>query len=100
MSNLRMSIPHNLPEEEALGRIKNLLTNLKEEQRDVVSNVQENWQGNSGNFSFSAKGFDLSGVINVTPSTVDIDADLPFAVSLFKGTIKRVIEEKAGQLLA
>ena len=100
MSNLRMSIPHNLPEEEALQRIKSLLTNLKEQQRDVVSNVQESWEGKTGNFSFSAKGFDLSGMINVNPSSVEIDADLPFAVSLFKGTIKRVIDEKARELLS
>ena len=100
MSKLKMSIPHNLPEEEALLRMKSLLTNLKEQQKDVVSDVQENWDGKTGNFSFSAKGFELSGMINVNPSSVEIDADIPFAVSLFKGTIKRVIDEKARELLS
>lgn len=99
MANLNMTVPHNLPEEEALKRIKNLFTKLREEQKGTIDNVEENWQGNSGTFSFTAKGFDLSGSIQVNETGVDIDADLPFAVSLFKGTIKQVINEKASELL-
>ena len=100
MSNLKMSIPHSLPEEEALKRIKALLGNLKEEQKDLIENVNEQWDGNSGNFNFTAKGFDLSGTIDVKPESVDIDADLPFALTFFKGMIKNVIDEKARELLS
>ncbi|MBN8877540.1 MAG: hypothetical protein E6Q24_08385 [Chitinophagaceae bacterium] len=100
MSDLKLSIPHNLPAEEALNRIKDLLGNLKKDHKDLVDNAEESWEGNTGQFSFSAKGFDLSGTINVSPSGVDIDAKLPFALSFFKGKISQVITDKAKELLS
>lgn len=99
MSQLNIDIPHQLSQEEALARIKNLLSNLKEEQKDVISDVSENWQGPKGDFSFSAKGFNLAGNIEVNPSNVSINADLPFALSFFKGMIGNVITQKATALL-
>lgn len=99
MANLNMTVPHQLPEEEALKRIKSLFTKLRDEQKGTIDDVQESWDGNTGKFSFTAKGFDLSGSIKVNPDGIDIDADLPFAVSLFKGTIKQVINDKASELL-
>src|SRR5262245_38234975 len=100
MSTLKLNIPHNLTEEDALARIKNLLVNLKEEQKDNISNVKEHWEGNRGNFSFRARGFDLSGNILVNSSGVEINSDLPWAVSFFKGTISDMINKKAKELLA
>ncbi|MGN6491265.1 MAG: polyhydroxyalkanoic acid system family protein [Agriterribacter sp.] len=99
MSKLSMNIPHQLPREQAMERIKKLFGQLKEEQAHNISNVKENWQGEKGNFGFTARGFDLQGKINVTDNSVDIDADLPFAVSLFKSKIKNIINEKATELL-
>lgn len=100
MSDLKLSIPHKLSAEEALARIKNLLNDLKNDHQDMVEQVNEDWNGNAGRFSFSVKGFSLSGSIAVSDSAVDIDAKLPFAVSLFKGKISQVITDKAKQLLA
>ncbi|MCW3089928.1 MAG: hypothetical protein JWP81_997 [Ferruginibacter sp.] len=100
MASLKFSIPHQLPQEEALSRIKGLIGKLKQEQKDKVTNVKEDWKDETGNFEFTAQGYDLSGVIMVNPSRIDIDAKVPFAVSLFKGKIKDLIEKKAKELLA
>lgn len=100
MSALNLTIPHNLSKEEALTRIKNLLSNLKEEKKDIVSNVQENWQDNKGNFSFKAQGFNLAGDIVVNDADVQINSDLPFAVSFFKSAISDMITKKTKELLA
>lgn len=100
MSSLNLNIPHNLSKEEALAKIKNLLTNLKQEHKDMISDVHENWQDNKGNFSFKAKGFNLAGDIVVNDSNVQINSDLPFAVSFFKGAISDLITKKAKTLLA
>jgi hypothetical protein len=100
MSTLKLNIPHSLSEEEALDRIKKLLGNLKEEQKDKISNVKESWHDNKGAFSFTAKGFDLSGHIQVNASDIQISSRLPFAVSLFKNQISNLIQEKAKELLA
>ena len=100
MPSLKMKVPHGLAQPEALTRIKNLLNTLKREQNDKISNVKESWTDESGNFQFTAQGFNIAGVIHVHPSSIDINADVPFAVSLFKGKIKKLIEEKAKELLS
>ena len=100
MSKLDVSIPHELPKEEALTRIKSLLADLQEEQKDKIRGVKEDWNGNIGNFSFNAKGFDVSGRITVADDHVNVQGDLPFMLSFFKDTIGNVIRDKAGTLLA
>lgn len=100
MSKLTLNIPHSQTKEEALSRIKQLLGRLQEEQKGTVTNVQENWDGPNGDFSFSAKGFNIAGTIQVKENEVQLDSDLPFAVALFKGQIASLITEKANALLA
>jgi hypothetical protein len=99
MAHFDMSIPHSLPQEEALKRIQNLLTETKKEHGDKISQLTEKWTGNTGEFSFTIMGFDISGILTVNKDAVGLNAELPFAASLFKGKIKELINEKAGELL-
>jgi hypothetical protein len=99
MSKLSLNIPHAQTQEEALSRIKQLLGRLQEEQKGTITDVQENWDGPNGNFSFSAKGFNIAGSIQVKDKEVLLESDLPFAVSFFKGQIASIITEKANTLL-
>lgn len=100
MSTLNVKIPHDLSKEEALERIKNMLNNLKKEQKDKITNLKEDWQDNKGSFSFSAMGFDLAGDVNVDDNNVEINSKLPFAVSFFKGAIEEMITKEAKKLLS
>jgi len=61
-----------------------------------IDNLEEQWDGNVGTFSFTAKGYDISGTLTVEDSTIELNGKIPFAVSLFKGAITRAIDEKAG----
>lgn len=100
MATLDIDIPHNLPREEALRRIKNLLTETKNDHGDKISDLKEQWTGDTGQFSFNAKGFDIAGTLTVTDANIQLRGKIPFAVSLFKGTITKAINEKAAELLA
>ena len=100
MSSINLNIPHSLSQEEALNRIKGMLTKVKQEHSDRIAGVQEDWTGNTGNFQFTIQGFDLSGMIQVNPSNVEITGKLPFALSFFKGKIAQLISEKATEILA
>ena len=99
MAKLEIAIPHNLPQEEAIKRIKQLLTETKKEHGNIIDNVKEKWTGNKSTFSFTAKGFDIAGTLAVHPRTVELESDLPFALSFFKGIITSVIQNKATELL-
>jgi len=100
MAKLDIRIPHALAQEEALTRIQGLLKKLQQEQKGTITNVSEKWNGNEGEFSFNAKGFELSGTLSVLEKEVIVNGQLPFALSFFKGMISQVIQEKAGELLA
>jgi hypothetical protein len=100
MAKLSMTIPHNLPIEEALQRIKRLLGEVKNQFADKVSNVKEDWRGTMGTFSFSAMGFSVSGSLIVKPNEINIFGTLPFAAVFFKGKIESTIRERARTLLA
>ena len=100
MASIDIDIPHKLSQPEALIRIQGLLKKLQEEQKDSIKDVSEKWKDNKGEFSFSAKGFDLSGTIKVEENLVSINGQLPFALSFFKGMISQAIKEKAGELLS
>jgi len=100
MRSLKVSIHHHLHKDEAITRIKKLFTNLKHEQKDKISHVKEEWHDGISTIHFSAQGFDLSAIVTVHRSSVDIDAKVPFAVYLFKNKIKDVIKTKAEELLS
>jgi putative polyhydroxyalkanoate system protein len=100
MSSIALQVPHQLSKEEAKQRIQKLLSNLKEEQKDIISRVDEEWTGDDCNFNFSAKGFDVSGTLQINPDHVAITGELPFALSFFKGMISDLIEQKAKTLLS
>ncbi len=99
MANINLSIPHRLHKDEALKRIKKLLSKTKEENANEITNLNEHWNDYVGEFNFTAKGFPISGTLTVCQSSVDLDGTIPFALSLFKGTIKEFITKEAKKLL-
>lgn len=100
MPNSKMSLPHTLPQEEALKRIKSLLNDARNQYADKISDLKESWNGNVGTFSFSAMGFPVSGTLTVAPRTIDFDGTLPWAAMIFKGKIETIIREQCAKLLA
>ena len=100
MPSIQVTVHHTLTEHEAMSRIQKLVTNLKDEHGDKISNIAEEWHARTGKFEFTFHGMHLSGTINMHPGAVEIHGKLPLAVSLFRGKIKDVIKEKASELLA
>ena len=100
MPSIEMSMPHQLGEQEARRRIQELLPRMKADYGEQIKDLQEEWNGNTGIFSFSVMGFAVSGTLTVNESSVDLDGNLPFAATFFKGKIKSVIQEKAQEILA
>ncbi len=100
MPKLDMTIPHHLSQDEALKRIKGLLGEVKTGFAAKISDLREEWNGNSGKFSFSAMGFSVSGTLIVKSSEMELSGNLPFAATFFKGKIESTIRERAEELFA
>ena len=100
MPVLNMTVPHRLPQDEALKRIQRLLNNVRTQFADKISDLHEEWNDNVGTFSFSAMGMPVSGTLTVKPSEVEFSGELPALAALYKGTIESKIREQAETLLA
>lgn len=100
MSKMKVSVPHNLGEGEAVKRVSGLITELKNQFGSQVSDVRESWDGNRGIFSFRAMGMSVDGELSVLPSKVEVEGNLPLAALPFKGTIESTIRNKLENLLS
>lgn len=99
MPQINIEIRHELPQNEVLTRIKKLLPQLKQQHADRFSNLKENWAGYTCKFSFTAKGFNVSGALAVNRTSIEVEGELPLPARLFKGKIEQIIREKAEELL-
>jgi len=99
MAKFNMVIPHGLPQDEALRRIRDEVENLKREYGDKVGDLRDSWRDDTYLFEGVTNGFAVSGVILVKPSQIEIAANLPWLAVPFKGRIETVIRERLMSLL-
>lgn len=100
MPKLTVVVSHNLPQDEAIKRVKNLLNDIKRQFIDKIRDLYEEWNGNRSNFSFTVVGFSVSGILTVKTSQVELSGNLPFAAMLFKDKIESTIRDHAETLLS
>ena len=100
MPKMNIVVPHQLTQDEAMTRIKNLLGEVKTDYGDKVTDLREAWSGSRADFAFKAMGFSVSGVLHVKPSEVALTGSLPLAATPFKSKIESTIRTRATQLLA
>ena len=93
MPSLTLTFPHQLGQPEAVARLKNLLTRVKEKYQDQVSDLKESWNENTLTFGFSTYGFKVTGDVVVEPSEVRLDGQIPFAAMMFKGKIENALRD-------
>src|SRR3989344_1548211 len=99
MPKLDISVSHKLPQQEAILRIRGLLSDLKEEFSGQISGLRETWNHDTCTFSFSTMGFHVSGTLTVTKKNIRLTGRLPLAAMPFRGMIEKAIKERATQLL-
>lgn len=100
MPSMTITVPHQLSQAEALGRIQRLLSDVRNDYGDRVTDLQETWHETGGEFSFRAMGFNISGKLDVRPDKVELKGNYPLAAMPFKSKIESTIRERAEQLLA
>ena len=100
MPILSVTVPHKLPQDEALKRIKKAIADAKKQNSQQVENFTENWDGYIGNFSGKAMKHSVSGTLAVKPDEVIVGANLPFIATPFKGKIESMVQQMLERLLA
>lgn len=96
---MKVKVLYNLDKEEAIKRIKKLITELKKEHKDQISEVKEKWNNDKAIFAFKMSGFKITGTISINPRDIIINGKLPFIAIPFKSQIEGIIKQKANELL-
>jgi hypothetical protein len=100
MPRLKFAVPHSLGSDEAARRLKEKLAAALAEHGHHLSDYHEQWRDHTLDFGFRAMGMAISGTVAVEPSQVLVEAELPFAAMLFKGTIEQRLRAEVGAVLA
>ncbi len=100
MPRLTMETQHALGRDEALRRLKDKFSFVRDNYGNQVKDLHEEWNGDTLSFGFKATGMKVSGTVAVEDACVKLDAKLPMAAMLIKGMIQKRIREELGDLLA
>jgi hypothetical protein len=100
MPNLKISIPHELPQDDALRRIKSAIADAKKQYGEKIDELRESWNGYNGTLNVAAMGQKLSVVLTVNSSDVTVQSALPLIAMMFRGKIEAAIRQEGTKLLA
>jgi len=71
------------------------------QQKFAQYSPQASWVSESrASISFNVKGMTLSGFLDVQPTTIEMDLDVPFFLKPFKGKALGVIEGEINEWIA
>ena len=92
---MRVAVPHGTTRSRARQIVEQKLKNLETHYGNQASDVEHEWQGDTLHVSGKAKGFHLSGTLEITETEVIIDGKLPLLARAFEGKIKHTVEREA-----
>lgn len=99
MPKFKLEIPHTLSADEAKSRLERFVESLQAKFQDKVSDLEQNWNGNTLAFGFKSFGFKIAGAIAALENKLDVTGDIPFTAMMFKGKIETEIREQLGRLM-
>ena len=99
MSNLIMSIPHNLSRDEAKRRLQDAIIQARHEYGSMLSGLSERWEGDTLRFVLSVAGQSVSGQVFVEDHAVRLEATLPWLLAMLTGPLQRRIDRHARDAL-
>jgi len=100
MPSIKLSLPHTLGAAEAKTRISKISDDARAQFGGMVTDAKQDWNGNVGTFSFRAMGFNVAGQLDVQPSLVNIELNLPLAALPFMSKVEEQMKTRAKALLA
>jgi predicted metal-dependent hydrolase len=99
MPSIAITVPHKLTTDEALRRLQGFVEKLKQQYANMLTESNEKWEGNNGKFNYTIMGNKVSGTVNISPSEVTLNANLPMMAFPFKSKIEAAVREQLTQLL-
>ena len=92
---MRIAIPHHTTKANAREKLEQKLAALLGQFGGHAQDVEHQWAGDTLKFKGKARGFALSGTVEVTDAEVVIDGKLPFLAMPFEPKIREAVKKEA-----
>lgn len=99
MPKFHFEVPHTFTAEEAKSRLERFVDSLQAQYGDKVSDLTQNWSGNTLSFGFKTFGIKIAGAIEALDQKLDVTGEIPFSAMMFKGKIEGEVKEKLARLM-
>jgi hypothetical protein len=96
---ITLNVPHGLTQEEARTRIAAGITEAKAKYATSLAQVEDTWTGNRMDFRLGVLGQAVTGRVDVGPSAVNLEIDMPWILAALAGQLRPQIEGQARKLL-
>ena len=96
---ITITIPHRLTQAEARSRLQKGLADLKAQHAASIAQVSETWSGDQMSFKLTTMGQSITGRVDVQPSAVKLDIDLPWLLAAFAEKFRPRIEQEGRKML-
>src|SRR5947208_1217810 len=94
-----VEIPHKLSEAEARARLESGVADARRKYGNYLKDFRETWTGNRMEFAGTVMGQHLSGRIDVKPTTVRIEVDLPMLLGMMAKKFIPQVQAEATRML-
>jgi hypothetical protein len=92
---MRLTVPHHTTKENARKAIDERLGQALAQYGHYLNESQHQWDGEKLTFSGAARGFKVSGSMEITDTDVIIEGKLPLIAKPFEPRIKSAVEKEA-----
>ena len=96
---ITVTIPHRLTQDQARARLQQGIADLKAQHAQAIAQVDERWDGDRMSFRLTAMGQAITGRVEVQPSAVKLDVDLPWLIAMLAEKIRPRIESEGRKML-
>jgi hypothetical protein len=96
---LAVEIPHQLTQEEAKQRLVDGLADARGKHGKLLAGFNETWTGNHMEFGGSVMAQRVSGRIDVLPSSVRVEVDLPMLLAMMAKKFIPQVEAEGRKML-
>ena len=100
MPSYSVSVQHDLGQAAARQRVEGFLETVLRDYAQSISNVGGQWTENRLAFHFVTSGLNISGMLVVEETLVEVSGPLPLAAVLFRGRIEQQIRNELQRLLS
>jgi hypothetical protein len=92
---MTIELKHDLGKTESIDRIKRILTNLKKNYGNLISDDHETWKDDLANIACKINGYNFNGTIQCFEHKIKLNFKIPLLANIFKPKIKSEIEKYA-----